>query len=359
MQSNFETLRSEDVEKTLKRVKLTKEAGHHSVYDHLYISMYLENIPRVIEVLLDNERMMTSSVKSGRYTVHSSDGIEKELYEKWVVIFKDKIKEQYAEKSPSFFRPGRIEKLAMENARYLTTCFTLTSMVHTVSYRQFNYLYGFIKDFANNMNSKNSFNKRLKPYLEQFLVSLEETGFIDELLINNGKERVLSLFNTNKPVEYFGDVYVTNYKATFAYFTHANRHRTLKHYIDFIKEPNDLEFYIPEIIRGTELEMEWLADMDKVRDNFPQALMVDIVEMGNLDDFILKVYERKCAVVLLETNRVTNMLLSKYYDGLKETKHPRESDLKPFMKGARCTFPKFVCSHPCQFGEAVNEKRKI
>jgi len=361
MQNDFDTLRSEDKEKTMKRVKLTKEAGHHSVYDHLNITLYLEGIPRVIELILNNERMMTSSVKSGRYTVHSVEGVEKKLYEKWVEIFEGLIQKQYQEKYPKFFTVSRIKKLAMENARYLTGAFTLVSMVHTISYRQLNYVYGFIRDFVamRKGGKSGTFIKKLIPYLTQFLSTLDATGYIDEALTHNGKHRILSVFNKTKIQEYFGDVYATTYKGSFAYITHAHRHRTLRYYVDFVKEPGDLEFYVPEILRGTDHETQWQMDLSKVRNKFPQAMMLDITEMGNLDDFVLKVYERKCAVVLLETNRYTADLTKKYYTAMQSGNHPRADILKPFIRGSRCTFPGFTCVHPCNFADAISEKRKV
>ncbi|MCL2771124.1 MAG: FAD-dependent thymidylate synthase [Firmicutes bacterium] len=361
MKGTFDELRAEPIEKTTKRSVGCKKMGHHSVFDHLTISMYLEDVPRVVEVMLDNERWMTSSVKSGRYTVHSVAGIEKELYEKWLEIFKSQIKETYNKPGhEKFFTETRIEKLAMENARYFTSSFTLVSFMHTMTYRQFNYVYGFISDFIKtHEKTKNTFIKKTIPYFIELLKQFDQTGYVDTDLVGNQKGRVLSLFNPRKVQEYFGDVYVASYPVSYATFLHLNRHRTLKYSIDYIPEPKDLQFYTPELIVGTKYEAQWQKDMKRARDVFPQAMMVTATEIGNFDDFLLKVIERKCSVVLLETMHNTNNLLNRYVKGLEKTKHPRTEELKSYTRGSRCTFKSYKCEFPCGFKEGVNETRKI
>lgn len=359
MAHDFATLRGEDETKTWRRVDLTKQSGHHSVYDHSTITLYLHCIPRVLEGLLDNERYMVSSVKSGRYTLHPLPEAEQVVYDKWRGKFETLIRDAYQAKCPTFFTDNKIKKLAMENARYVTSCFTLVSMLHTISYRQLNYLYGFLSDYVQ-QPTKSTFEKRLKPYIKDFLEQLAATGYVDEQLTKNGKARKLSLFNEHNLTEYFGDVYATSYRCSFAVFLHLNRHRTLKYYLKVPAEPQQLEFYVPEIIADNpDLRAEWLADLDQLRDNYPQAMLVDASEMGNLDDFILKAIERKCSAVMLETTRVVNQVLGQYQKSLQKMGHAGAATLASMQKGARCTFPNYQCGQPCGFAEAINEKRKI
>jgi len=359
MQDTFDALRAESPERTAKRIKLTKENGHHSVYDHMNITLYLENVPRIIECLLDNERMMTSSIKSGRYTRHALPEREGQLYDKWMDIFKGLIRDKYATGSNSnkFFSESRIEKLAQENSRLLSSAFTLVYMVHTLSYRQLNYVYGFIRDFIAK-KTDNDFRNKLKPYLADLLKKLDETGYIDKDLTNNGKNRELSLFNNNVVQEYFGDVYATRYNISYAIYLHTNRHRTLKHWIADVPAPKDLEFYIPEILNDDKkLYKQWLADLDSLRENYPQAMLVDASEMGNLDDFKLKLYERKCSVVMIETMRRTNDTLRKYVSALNAM---GRNDLDVYLSGSRCTWKDlYKCPSVCGFADGINEKRKI
>lgn len=359
MAHDFATLRGEDETKTFRRAQLTKENGHHSVYDHATITLYLHCIPRVLEGLLDNERYMVSSVKSGRYTLHPLPDDEQVVYDKWQAKFADLIRTRYQAECPTYFTDNKIKKLAMENARYVTSCFTMVSMLHTVSYRQLNYLYGFISDYATR-KVKTTFEKRLQPYLKEFIKQLDATGYIDPLLVQNGKHRQLSLFTDHDVQEYFGDVYATNVRCSFAVYMHLNRHRTLKYAMHVPAEPSKLEFYVPEIIADQPaLRQEWLADLDKLRDHYPQAMLVNATEMGNLDDFILKAIERKCSGVMLETTRVVNDVLNKYQAALQASGHPGAKTLAGMQHGAHCTFPGFKCEHPCGFAAAINETRHI
>ena len=361
MAHDFATLRAEDETKTFRRADLTKTSGHHSVYDHATITLYLHCIPRVLEGMLDNERYMVSSVKSGRYTLHPLPEAEQKLYDKWLAKFTDLIRDTYQADYPQFFTDNKIKKLAMENARYLTSCFTMVSMVHTVSYRQLNYLYGFFNDYADKIkNSSNLFEQKLYPYIVEFVQLLKSTGYIDEVLSQNGKNRQVSMFGERPVAEYFGDVYATNFSCSFAVYMHLNRHRTLKYYMQTPSVPEALEFYVPEIIADqSDLKAEWLADLDSLRTNYPQAMLVQVSEMGNLDDFILKAIERKCSSVLLETTRVVNAVLNKYEAALIHSQHDGAAKLKDMKKGAKCTFPNFKCPNPCGFALGINEKRKI
>lgn len=361
MAHDFATLRAEDEIKTFRRADLTKNSGHHSVYDHATITLYLHCIPRVLEGMLDNERYMVSSVKSGRYTLHPLPAKEQAVYDKWLEKFVTLIRNTYQTDYPQFFTDNKIKKLAMENARYLTSCFTMVSMLHTISYRQLNYLYGFFTDYAEKIKgSTNPFEVKLYPYIVEFLEQLKATGYVDEVLTQNGKSRRVSMFCERPVVEYFGDVYATNFRCSFAVYMHLNRHRTLKYYMKTPTTPENLEFYIPEIIADKpELRAEWLSDLDSLRSNYPQAMLVDVSEMGNLDDFILKAIERKCSSVLLETTRVVNDVLTKYQKALAASNHDGAEKLATMQKGAKCTFPNFKCPTPCGFALGVTEKRKI
>ena len=64
MPHDFETLNNEAEEKTLNRANGTKISGHHSVFGHTKITFYLENIPKLFAMLLNNEKVFDTSEKS-------------------------------------------------------------------------------------------------------------------------------------------------------------------------------------------------------------------------------------------------------------------------------------------------------
>ena len=67
-EEGFSHLENEKLEKTMRRVDMTLNNGHHSVYDHISISFNLQNLPKILAMVLNNEHQYTTSEKSARYT---------------------------------------------------------------------------------------------------------------------------------------------------------------------------------------------------------------------------------------------------------------------------------------------------
>ena len=357
----FDKLYHEDPEKTQKRIDMTINNGHHSVYDHIFISFNMRNIPKILAMVLNNEKQYTTSEKSARYTkVASQSGAsitkeEQELYNKWVDIFKIKIKEKYGYQ----FNDRKIEKLAQENARYLVTVFMPTTFIYTTSLRQINNLAAFMKDYIANANQNDKFQVRLADSMKEVLHELSRVNVLDSRLMTNNKERKFSLFGkdlANKN-EYFGDVYSTNYKASFAELAQAQRHRTLDYQMERL---DDKEFFVPPIIEDDDLlSQEWLRDIKSVSGLAPQGEKVLVNESGKYDDFKLKLKERLCSAAQLEINNQTKETLTKYRDALVAANHPLKDDIEKYTHGARCTFPDFTCTEDCHFAEGKRLIRKI
>ena len=64
----FDHLENEPESKTMRRIDMTLNNGHHSVYDHIMISFNLQNLPKILAMVLNNEHQYTTSEKSARYT---------------------------------------------------------------------------------------------------------------------------------------------------------------------------------------------------------------------------------------------------------------------------------------------------
>lgn len=366
MKSTYENLNNENREKTIARVNQTKNNGHHSVYDHVFVTLELENVSKALAMTLNNLGWYNTSEKSGRYTQLALSGEKQKIYDKWVEIFKTKIKETYAEKFPNFFTDNKCLKLAQENARYLNSIYEQNViMVHTVSYRQLNYIHGYIKhEIEKPKHSK--FFEKLIPEMKMFCEKLELLPYFDKTLSDHGKKMAsfgvsgLNLINNGSKAEtHFGpSVYSTSYKGSFAEFAQAERHRTIDYSIDDL--PDVREYYIPPIIRSDEkLVKQWLTDIKKNEENVPIGTMVTINEFGTLNHFLLKLYERKCTNAQLEIDNQTNETLNKYYKALKEQKSEMAQVLEKYLKGSRCTFPNYVCSAPCGFADGIKGTRLI
>jgi len=361
-QKSFDEIISEDESKTKDRAEGNKENKHHSVFGHDYISLYFEGIPKIIAMMINNEKDYNTSEKSGRYTVMFGNEKENELYNKWRARFESMIKEYYP--NEKYLDDKMIKKKALENARYLLSLFMRTKMEYTVSYRQLNYLHTFAERMINEPTT-NPLIVALKPYLEEFKDTLESTGFITKGM-NEYRNREYSLFaDFNDYEEQFGRAYSVNYDLSIPALADIQRHRTLDYQFSL---PEEKKFFVPPIIEATHPELvdEWLYDISNISE-FPQGMMVNVNETGKWENLILKMYERVCTAPQLEVMRITRETYLKYLNALRQKVQngtATKGDLHVLSElekydGPRCTFPGFNCPQPCEFAEGVKLTRKI
>lgn len=368
----WEKLKNESEKKTAFRENLTLSMEHQTPYEHVNIGFEAINIPKILAMVLNNERQCSTSEKSARYTaiVPNSDteikdlpvgeGTDKsiteaevELYKKWMMIFRVKIKDTYGK----CFDDKKIEKLAQENARYLVTVFASTKMVHTLPLIQLNRIVTYMKEYMQKEN-KTEFDERLIESFKEFITCLENVNVLDDKMQSNFKSRSLSLF-ADGPIERdeFGYSYATNYKGSFAQLAQAQRHRTLEYGMSFLEEK---EFFIPPILLSDPMLVdEWLNDITSVANVNPQGELVSINELGTYSKFILKTKERLCSAAQQEIMAQTRATLLKYKDALEASEHPLAENIKVYSLGARCTFPDYNCAKSCGFKEGIDLTRKI
>lgn len=344
----LETLFLESDEKTEKRANRTLQSGHHSVFGHPTYNLILEGIPKILAMILNNEKMYNTSEKSARYTKMEPSEEEKELYEKWIEIYKKEISKKYPQ-----IEEKRVQKLAQENARYLISVFTpATVMEYTVNFGQLNYIAHFFENYINDETKTSKFEEKLKEVFKEFLKELPDLR-VDNLNADM-KKRELSFFaKRENRKEEFGENYCTTYEASFAELAQAQRHRTLYYEISLL---DTSKYYVPPIIKGTNLEKEWLKDISSLEDYFPQGMLLMINERGTVENFVLKCTERLCGAAQLEIMEQTKQTMDKYLETTKETNKEVYEYLLPYSKGARCTFQGWKCTSPCVFGgkDAMN-----
>lgn len=336
----IETLFNEPVENTAKRANGNIKNGHHSVFGHVTYNLCFENIPKILAMILNNEKMYNTSEKSARYTKMSPSPRENVLYLKWIDIFKKEISKKYPD-----FNPKRVEKLAQENARYMISVFTPTTiMEYSVPFGQLNYIINWAKDFIEDDNKTDIFSIRLKGVFKEFLDAMPDLEV--DGLNSSVKGRSFSLLATRQRKEEFGENYSTNYSATFAELAQAQRHRTLLYEMSI---PAQASFFVPPIIKGTYLELDWINDITSLKDLFPQGMLVNINERGTIENFVLKCMERLCGAAQLEIMQQTHSTMEKYLEAVRNDPELLNY-LLPYSKGARCTFPGWKCESPCIFG---------
>lgn len=336
----------EEEAKTKKRISLTLNSGHHSVYEHSTYNLYLEGIPKILAMILNNEREYVTSEKSARYTKMKVEGKEKELYEKWTEKLKKIIKFTYP-----MMKDVEVNKKAMENARYFISVFTpATNMMYSVNLRQINYILHWCKDYIKNEET-NSFTFKVKEVLQEFVEQMQFL-YIPELATPENS-RTLSLFDKKKEhKEHWGETYCTTYLGSFAQLAQAHRHRTIGYTMAI---PEKTVFYVPDIVKAGEQTEEWLADMESVKSNYPQGMCVRICETGTYDVFIRKCYERLCGQAQLEIMQQTASTLKNYIKGVENYDSEIYNELKKYDVGVRCNWG-YKCTAPCIFGRKAIDR---
>ena len=345
MADNFEAIKNEKRSKTLGRIRGTVGSGHHSVAGHVSYCLLLVGIPKILAMLINNEKDCNVSEKSARYTKMRTKALEKKIYEKWIKIFKDLIAKKYADLDDK-----TVTKLAQENARYFISVFTpATTMGYTVDLRQANYLIGWCdKMIAESEGTDDPFMIQLRPWVIKLSTMLKKRLNVDGL--RDGKGREFTLFAKRpREEEVGGEMYCVNYYGTFSQLAQAQRHRTL-HYEMTIPNLDTCEFYIPPIIEDPAIREEYLADMEKLKDNFPQGMLIKINERGAVEDFELKCHERRCGAAQREICIQTGKTLNKLVDGAQKKKNTAVyEELSWYVGKTKCQMG-HECNRPCPLG---------
>lgn len=345
-----------DPEKAMRRFIQVADTGHHSIAGHAQVSLLIEGIPKIVAMYLNNLRDYETSEKSGRYTVMEDvSDEERTLYNKWLAIFKDRITEVYGE-HPNFDRIP-VEKLAMENARYVLSVFYPTTMVHTASLRQWNYIIDWALEFHKREEVMTPLFQKLVPYFRELACELERLLYVGTL--RDTKERKFDLLKVGPvPSSYIttmrclGDGYEATSVGSFAMFAQLQRHRTLKCTATVPGAVEDFTFFLPAILRGTKWEKEWMDDLRSVAHLYPNATLLHIQENGVLSDFKLKAMERLCGRAQWEIMRDTANKVEylPYIEGLSAaSKKVVDSLYGGGMCATKCILCK-GCKEPCAFG---------
>lgn len=297
-----------DTKANTDRFVRVASTGHHSVADHTYFSVYLSGISKMMAMILNSLEFYTTSERSARYTNIDRTASEDEarIYSKWKDIILERIKKEYPD-----FDSKRQEKLAMENARYfISVTGPYTSMVYTTSFRQWSYIAQWFDDFSSENSGLNTFLSSISNEMNLVRDFILESGIGCPLILKDTKHRKLRfLLNQTNSIsstdEQFGEMYRVRYQCSMACLAQAQRHRTLRYLMDFDETADNFEFYVPHII--SDLEDEWISDMKYLvsKGMYPQGILVNVIESGDINDLILKCEERLCGRAQLEVAEST------------------------------------------------------
>lgn len=363
----YETIRTQPVEKALNRARNTAASGHHSVYQHGVITMEI-CCSKMIAMLLNSIGVSNTSEKSARYTkMQPQTELEESLYYKWHDHFVQMIEKEY----PKMFTDKEVDKLAFENARYMISVFTQTSMVYTVPFRNLFYICDFIDGMCEQLQKlSGGFNERLYLELQELKPALIETlggkrNFHDQ---KNEYFRFLPMQATGEEeddsYDVYGDVYTSNYLASFACVAQEQRHRTLRVKISFAgDDAEEYGFYIPALVKKYQMEAEWLKDLQSVKESYPQATLVYVTEQGLFEDFALKCKERMCGRAQLEIMDLNAWMTEQFVKNESALCKANRKRLANMVKDGRpqprCMFGDFVCQEGCKWGAMGALKRLV
>lgn len=406
-------------EKALARAEQTSKSGHHSVYDHGHITFVIKT-NKMMAMILNSLGVYATSEKSARYTkMQPETELELQLYDKWRAkikelilakypniddveirkrFYKEFVKTEGEKQAPPHIENGDFDychselmrdilsqikksdtlpsaKLAQENARYMISVFTPTSMMYTISFRQIFLIIDYFDELIINCkNASDSFSKKLIKSVLELKEQLESVvgekrlsdnknqyiRFLEGQLVGEETQGKFKLFDDledrlSAKKEVIGDSYTRVYNGSLAMLAQAQRHRTLR-YTMKLQEVGECGFYIPEIVVDAGLEEEWCSDIHKVDYCIPQGTIVRITEQGLFEDFALKCKERMCGRAQLEVMLSTKETLNKFIANRNELSYSNRELLKSMLTDdnkacPRCKFKDFKCSEGCMWGE--------
>lgn len=317
---NLKALMYEDNAKALRRSEIAKKEMDKAFFDHENITLYFENLPKIVSIILDSEKCWAKTEKDSKFTESYFSKDEELIYNKWVDLFKGRIAKIYKDKG-QVCTDKMQENLAGEYAVYLKSIFTPVTAVYTVSYGDYNRTIALFENYIAKEKDSDLENK-LSAILIEFVMKLKSLPYYDKDLSKSSDS--LKVFNFNDVEEYFGDVYATTYSCSLVALSELLLNRDSNIQIKLTEN----EFYIPSIIaENNDLKELWLSDIMTLG-NYPLSKKVIINEMSTIDTFINKVKENN----INEINNINKDILDKYEYSLRLKIHKRAEELIKLKK---------------------------
>lgn len=384
-------IRNDSTSSLLIRGISTIFSDHTTPTEHAHVGLEITGIPKILCMVLNNEKQYTTCERSLRYTEVEPNKYLTELevkhYNKWIKIFEELITEEYNDFFVKHYGEKRaktaIHKLAQENARYQVSVFMPTTLTYTVPFIQINKICSYMERVIS--NPLNELERLLIPSMKEFIEKLKELNVLmtkdnlvnlcteeeyqkllkrnskletykgdNSLLYTNNKNIDLSLFATRNSFSgidlknQYGVNISYNHLESLACLAQEQRHRTINCEMQVLK---NFKFYTPEILKKDLcLYLEWGDDMHKVYEVYPQGMKVKVNTSGTLKDIINYVSkERCCDRAQLEIEKIyTNEMIPDIYTGLKKSRQKELSaQVKPYVKKLRCQYPTYNCPNKC------------
>ena len=358
MADSYESESVSRADKAEKRFKRSALSGHHSVADHIRISLLIEGMPKILAMGIESLSDYGASEKSGRYTeLSGTSKIEQEKYNKW----KDIIKSEIMELAVGFTQ-SEAEKLAMENARLMVSCFCPTTLGYSTSLKQINYIIDWCSNFEQRCKEDgvwDGFTEKLSESMIEFKNELINCNlYIDELRDMKGRGFDFFAYQTGaiklgeEPREIYGDVYSVTNMLTIPAAAQLNRHRTLDHMM-LLNSTGEKRYFVPYILLDTEYEKEWLKDIREVAKSIGEPVngtLIGLNEAGTVGNFLLKCSERLCGRTQIEACIATSGVLKRLHKSKEVIAYRRK--MEDFIDAdgtVRTKCDVYGCNEGCRF----------
>lgn len=274
-----------------KRGQSMVNVGHGSPLEHFCISFVLKNVSKVQSIIMNNQRVYSLSERSFRYTMPDEMPV---LYTKWFDIFT---------------HIGIPKKKAQENARYMISMFNRNSLgYYTMNIRQINVLLRMLEDFFEDNSFLYDDNSVFEYLVYEEALDLYNALKVFDMKLKKSKYQKLNLYTTSFKADcIFDESYISNSKATPVALAQLQRHRTLSYSFSYNEQKGN-EYYIPSFL-NSELTKLWISDAENAY--YPNCIIFDLKESGNIYDFMMKYDLRKGANVQEETRDNVNFVRDK------------------------------------------------
>ncbi len=259
------------------------------IFDHVNISMSLNNVPKFLNMILANEQQGIIHAKSLDFKIMKDDkAIPQELFDyyyKWMGTFYAVAKEKYGDE--------KIDKLVMENSSYLLPITSGIDTIYTVPLGKLNQIAAGLINYRDSgiSGKKDDLHNQILPYINKFLRELYHFNLINEDLLANYASNKLKILGKNlkDTIDEFGESYATKYMGSFMEYA-TNLENVQESYQ--LERTDNKEYFVPAIIEHNDkLKDKWLKDIDMIANKYgfiPQAEKVMISEKGTFDQFLTK-----------------------------------------------------------------------
>jgi len=323
-EDNLKTLMYEDSAKALRRSDIAKSEKERCVFNHESFTLYFEELPKIVSIILDSLKTWTKSEKLSKFSDKYFSKDEELIYNKWIDLFKNKVAKIFKDNG-KVSTDKMLENIAEDYALNLKSVFSPVTIAYTTTYNEFNRAIGIMENYIA-IKKSNDFENKLSAVLIEFVLKLKALPYYDKALSKTNED--ISLFHYKEIEEYYGDVYSTKYTCSLSGLCELllNRDITLKISI------SENEYFVPAIIADNKDLCElWMSDIMTLG-NYPMATMVNVSDMGTLDTFISRVKDIKNSILVNENDVTIKEILNKYEHSLRIKIHPRVEELIKLQK---------------------------